>query len=37
MEGESSFTRSILGESLSSYIREVQMEGERGVNPSMID
>ena len=36
MEGESSVTRSIIGEPLSSYIREVQMEGESGLNPSII-
>ena len=37
MDGESSVTRSIIGEPLSSYIRDVQMERESGVNPSMID
>ena len=37
MEGENSVTRSMIGEPLSSYILEVQMEGESGVNPSMID
>ena len=37
MEGESGFTRSMIGELSSSDIQGDQMEGESGVSRSMID
>ena len=37
MEGESGFTRSIIGELHSSDIQRDQMEGERGVTATIID